>query len=261
MNNFIYIAGLFAVIIMHISISYAQDHKSQVLNIAVTHLPPSRIIEGENVEGIFIDILEAIFYPMHLKLEYTIAPFKRCLVYLKDGDVDMYIGLFKRPEREKYVYYIEPPFQNKTVKAFYLRKGEGDRIQQYEDLYTLKRGIGVRSGFKTFPRFDEDEKLQIQSVRTDKQNLMKLESERIDAFVQTEEVADYLVATLGFVGKFEKAPYKYDALNPAYIAFSRKSPYMSRIQEIEVAAKRFVEAGNVQRIKQQYLQQLIEAKK
>lgn len=247
---------LLAILFAFVSLYHVHAQESQVLKVAVTHLPPARIVDGENVEGIFIDILEAIFHPMGLKLEYTVAPLKRCLVYLEDGDVDLYIGLYKRPEREAFAYFIEPPFQTKTVKIFYLRKGEGDRVQQYEDLYTLERGIGVRSGFKMFPRFDEDEKIKKQEVTTDEQNLKKLEAERIDAFVQTEEVADYLVVTLGFEEKVDKAPYKYEEPNPVYIAFSKKSPYMRRIQEIEAAVKRFVEAGNAERITREFLQKL-----
>jgi len=227
-----------------------------VINVAVTHLPPYRIVNGDHVEGIFIEILEAIFHPINLKLKYTIAPFKRCLHELKYGNVDMYIGLFKRPEREEFVYFIEPPFQNKTVKSFYLRKGEGDRIKRYEDLYNLKLGVGVRLKFKTFPRFDEDNKIIKQEVRTDEMNLKKLEAGHIDAFVQTEEVAEYLITTLGFTGKFEKSVYTYDKPNPAYIAVSKKSLFMNRIEEIETAVKQFVKSGNVDKIKQRYFKKL-----
>ncbi len=169
---------------------------------------------------------------------------------------DIYIGLFRSVEREKYIYFVEPPFQTKTVKAFYLRKGESIRIQKYEDLYTLKMAVGIRSGFQNFPRFDNDERIKKEGVDADEQNLKKLSSGRIDAFLHTEEVADYLIAALGYAGHFEKASYKPDLSNPAYLAISKKSSFMELAGEFDDSLKYLVSTGKIEEIKKAYFKKL-----
>ncbi len=232
------------------------DSKDEII-LAMTDLPPYRIVRDDKVEGIFIDIFKEIIRPMNLEIKPLVTPFKRCLLYLEQGKADVYIGLFRRPEREKFIYFVEPPFQTKTVKAFYLRKGEGHRIQNYEDIYSLKKAVGIRAGFKNFPRFDNDEKIQKEGVPTDEQNFKKLSAERIDAFLHTEEVADYLIATLGYAGHFEKAPYKPDLPNPAYIAISKKSPFIKLAGEFEDSVKHLVGKGKIEEIKKDYFRKLI----
>ncbi len=245
------------IVILTYSYSFceAKKGKNEII-LALTHLPPFRIAKSDKVEGIFIDILEELIRPMNLKIKPLNTPFKRCLKNLKGGKADLYIGLFKKPEREEFLYFIEPPFMTKTVKAFYLRKGEGHRIQKYEDLYNLKSAVGIRAGFKNFSQFDNDDKIKKEGVPTDEQNLLKLSKGRIDAFLHTEEVADYLITTLGYTGKFEKASYKPEVPNPAYIAISKKSVLMKNVAEIEDSLKLLIKEGKLEKIKSDYFKRL-----
>ena len=226
------------------------------ITLAMTHLPPYRIMEDGQASGILIQAMTRILAPMNLKIIPVEAPFKRCLLMLKEGRADIYIGLFRTPEREAYLHYIEPPFQTKTVKVFYMRKGEGHKIRSYEDLYTLENPVGIRAGFKNFPRFDADDRIKKEGVSTDEQNLVKLSLGRINAFLHTEEVGDYLIETLGYAGLFEKAPYRPDLHNPAYVVISKKSRFTARAGEFEDAVRAFVLEGQYREVKEAYFTRL-----
>lgn len=107
------------------------------------------------------------------------VPFARRLNQLKKGDIDLLCGLLKNSDREKFAYYLSPPYKLKSHKYFFVRKGEGKRLQKYEDLYSLK--IGVQIGSKYFPKFDEDSKLNKHATTEDAGRFKMLESLRIDA--------------------------------------------------------------------------------
>lgn len=224
-----------------------------VIILGTNHVPPFKIVEGESLSGINADVLQEILRGMNLKLKIRKCPWKRCLTELENGNIDIFLGLFKTPEREKIYYYCEPAYKNRSDKAFYLIAGEGHRIKKYEDLYTLDI-IGVTRGYKNFERFDKDDRLPKAYVTEHHQNIMKLISGRVDAFIQTEEAADYLIKTQGYTDKIDKAPYKYSKINPSYFVISRNSPFMSRKAEFEKNLALFIKQGLYKKISNKWTQ-------
>lgn len=212
--------------------------ENNIVVLGTNHVPPFKIIEGQALKGINGDILKEIFRDTGLVLKIRHCPWKRCLIELEDGKIDVFIGLFISPEREKKFHFCEPPYKDRSDKAFYLRKGQAHRVKKYEDLYQLK--IGVTRGYKNFERFDNDEKLKKEFVADHILNLTKLVEGRIDVFIQTEVAADYLIKINGFGDRIEKASYKYGKIHPSYFVVSRKSPYMNRIDDFEKNLRRFV---------------------
>lgn len=220
--------------------SFAGGAEQSVIVLGTNHVPPFKIINGKRLEGINAEVLQEIFRGMNLQLEIRECPWQRCLSELKDGKIDAILGMFKSPQREDIYYFCEPPYKERSDKAFYLRKGEGHRVQSYEDLYSLNM-IGVTRGYNNFERFDTDKQLKKEFVTNHIQNLKKLIGKRFDAFIQTEEAADYLIKTEGYTDKIEKAPYKFDAIHPSYFVISRQSPFMSRVGEFEANLHQFVQ--------------------
>lgn len=228
------------ILILLCGFAFASGDEDSVIVLGTNHVPPFKIIKGEAMDGINAEVLQQIFHGMNLQLKIRECPWQRCLSELREGKIDVILGLFKTPERESLYYFCDPPYKDRSNKAFYLRKGEGHRVQSYEDLYSLN-AIGVTRGYKNFRRFDHDQKLKKEFVTNHLQNIKKLIGKRLDAFIQTEEAADYLIKTEGYADHIEKAPYIYDNIHPSYFAISRQSPYMSRIEEFETNLNRFVQ--------------------
>lgn len=228
---------------------FAQE--ASVIILGTNHVPPFKIVEGEKLSGINADVLQEILRGMNLRLQIKKCPWKRCLTELANGNIDIFLGLFKSPDREKLYYFCKPAYKNRSDKAIYLRSGDGHRVKRYEDLYALDI-IGVTRGYKNFDRFDNDQGLHKSYVAKHHQNLLKLISGRIDAFIQTEEAADYLIKTKGYTDKIDKASYKHAKINPSYFVISRKSTFMARKTEFEQNLSRFVESGMYKKISEKW---------
>lgn len=207
-------------------------------------------------------------FPSILKIDYAITkafadkcnatlfgsevPFARRLIQLKNGDIDLLCGLLKKEDREKYGYFLTPPYKLKSNKYFFVRKGEGHRLQKYEDLYSLQ--VGVRIGSKYFSRFDKDSKLDKFSAASDEGRFKMLVSNRVDAVIHTDVYGLYLLHNLRLQDKVEIAPYKYIKHNPVYMVISRKSKLFERKDDLEKVFQIMVKSGEIDQIIHAYFQ-------
>lgn len=237
----IWIVGIFLIFICH-EVSTA----SGVLKIGVSVLPPWKIERNGAVEGPEPEILTKIAEKLDLETEFFILPFKRCLRYMKDGNVDIMTGLLKKQEREEYILYIAPPYKKKSNKSFYVLKGKKESITSFEDLYGLK--IGKKIGAKFFQAFDEDKRLDVDEIAIPEKNILKLLRQRIDTFIMTDSEADYYLHTMGVQDQIEKASFGYYKENPVYIGISRKSFLMNRKEELSGIVSSMIRSGEMDRI-------------
>ncbi|MCP5012928.1 MAG: amino acid ABC transporter substrate-binding protein, partial [Aestuariibacter sp.] len=150
----------------------------------------SKIKGSEN--NFFLVVSQAIADKLGLELQWRTTTFGRALLLLRDGDSDIQVAVLKRPEREAYLHYIEPPFTRYVSRVFVVAKGQHSSIQRHEDLYGLR--IGTTQGVKYNPRFDEDTRLKKQVVGGHNQNIGKLLRGRIDTLIAPEVSAIEMIA-------------------------------------------------------------------
>ncbi|MGK0291348.1 MAG: polar amino acid transport system substrate-binding protein [bacterium] len=225
------------------NIAFAE--KKEVFLIGANSVPPYKIISGHTLNGINGDIIREVVKKMNVEVRVIQCPFKRCIQNLKFGKIDAFLGLFKTPEREKYFYYIEPPYNNKSNKAFYVHSDSNIKIKKYEDLYQKSiRMIGVTRGYKHFKKFDHDQKLLRIPVNHHLQNFKKLLRRRVDVVILTEIIGDYLLKK-NKIKKIRKVQFRYSKINPSYLAISKKSNYMNRVREIEEGLKELIKTKKV----------------
>ncbi|MEE4376842.1 MAG: transporter substrate-binding domain-containing protein [Candidatus Competibacteraceae bacterium] len=226
--------------------------------------PPWKFVETQtwqvNNQGIDVRLIEALLaaynesYDPDLQAEYIGCPWKRCLEMMRTGEADLISGILKRPERESYLRFIEPPYKTNSTKVFYVKRGADISIQDYDDLYQFM--VGTQAGVKYFERFDTDSKIEKEEVTKDLSNFMKLAHGRIDAVISTETQADYLLAINGLQDKFEKADFQYDADLPVYFAISRKSDYFTESSRFAELVSRLTQQGAFQVIIDNYFAEL-----
>ena len=221
---------------------------------AITHWPPQMVVEDSLCSGIDVEILKIIAERLNIRFDFRPCPWKRCLLDIENGIADITSSLSKTPEREEYMIFIEPPYITNTTIAFYVKKGEGIRIQKYEDLRSLR--IGVTLGDVYFPRFDEDSNLEKEAVDTAIQNFKKLKLGRIDTFVNMAMQADYRIATEGYSGLFEKASFRYSINKDGYFAISKKSTHAANIAKFNDIMRQMVSEGEIQIIENRYFESL-----
>lgn len=182
------------------------------------------------------------------------APFARRLMQLKIGEIDLLAGLLKDEIREGYAYFLSVPYKRKSNKIFIMRKGEGAKLQRYEDLYNLR--VSVQVGSKYFSRFDKDPKINKYASTNDESRLQMLLKSRFDALIHTELYGTYIVHNLGLQDRLEVAPYKYTKHNPVYIAISKKSDLYQRKTELDKVFSQMVESGELDEVIQSYFKKI-----
>lgn len=210
-----------------------------------TSFPPS------NIE-LDIAITQAFAKKFNAVLLGKKVPFARRLNQLKIGEIDLLAGLLKDEEREQYAYFISPPYKRKTNKYFFMRKGEEQRLQKYEDLYQLS--VGVQIGSKYFPRFDKDAKIKKYAISRDESRFKMLVLKRFDALIHTDIYGMDVMHRLALQDKLEIAPYKYTRYNPVYIAISNRSGLIERKDELEKVFREMVDSGEVDKIFKNYFE-------
>lgn len=89
---------------------------------ARNHTLATSMAEGwEN--GPDAQILKAVAKELNLDIVFSPAPFKRRLLMMKNGELDMICGLLKRPEREAYIHFVNPPIKPVPIPFSLCPKG------------------------------------------------------------------------------------------------------------------------------------------
>lgn len=195
-----------------------------LLQIAIDHFPPYSYVDkpGE-IRGFDKDYVERLAGKLGVRLDYYACPFARCLKLLENGQADLYISLFRAPEREAYIHYIEPHHSLESSLAFYVRKGSNLIIRSYEDL--TGKTVGVLRDSQYFSRFDEDQSIRKVSLVSGDAMLEMLSEGRVDTIIGVKMVMDELITSSGVSDTIDLAPYLYPGSRKVYLGMSKRSRY------------------------------------
>lgn len=105
---------------------------------------------SNNATGLDVEILAAVMEAIGWELQFSreAIPWKRQLFQLKNGELDLVFGVFKKPARESYGIHTDQ-YRTRSVGLF-VRRGQARRwaqIASFEDLPEAKIAIGVVRGY------------------------------------------------------------------------------------------------------------------
>lgn len=235
--------------------SYAAD--KPVLRLVHTHFPPWFIVEGDHYSGIDVLVVQELARRLDLVVEVNDCPIMRCFMQMRKGQADLMSSLFKRPEREEFMLFIEPYYFSAHDTVFYVKSGRMNILKNYQDLYKLSVGTTKKIAYST--RFDADKRIDKQVVVNQAQLPKMLMSGRIDTFLGDETVLDYLVITAGMESAFEKTDFRFK--HPGlggHMALSKMSPLAPRVNEFNIVLESMVNDGTIQSIIDRFYDQLRE---
>ncbi|UZP66967.1 transporter substrate-binding domain-containing protein [Desulfovibrio mangrovi] len=219
------------------------------VTLPVDDWPPYRTISSGSMSGLDFDLMKELAGRLGFRLNYQPMPWNRSLAQMKQGKADAMTGLARRPERELYIYYIEPPYSSCST-VFYTPKGQGDSIRTYEDLNGKRLGFVLGSAY--FPRFDEDKSLNKMGVVAEEQLIRMGLAGRLDVFVGTDCQVDYEIMQQGLGDKLEKAVYRPENKVDLYLGVSRYSLFFEHVDELERVMRQMKRDGTLKRINDAY---------
>lgn len=228
--------------------SEKQDVPFRVI-MPVDDWPPYLIVSNGTMRGLDLDLLKQLTERVPFRVQYQAMPWSRSLVQMQQGKVDIMTSLARRPEREKFIYYIEPPYSVCST-VFYAPGGKGSSVRTYEDLRGKRLGFVLGSVY--FPQFDQDQTLSKTGVATEEQLIKMILAGRLDAFVGTDCQVDYELVSQGLTDKIEKATFRPGNKVDLYFGVSRYSLFFSYVEELERVMRQMKQDGTLQRINDSY---------
>jgi len=225
-------------LIGHVSVVIAQD-----VLVPVDDYPPWKIVKGKYVVGgIDIALTDYLLGRIGARPVYKLFLWKRCLTMMAEGTADMISGVTRKPERERYLFYLRPPYKTQSVKALFVRRGTGAAYRQLSDFE--HKTVGLRRGAKYFPAFHQNSKIYKFEVNNDLQGLHMVRAGRLDAFIITRENGEHLISeNPELKNAIEAAHWTYDKRLEVYFAVSRKSAFYARRHDLEREIARMVDTG------------------
>ncbi|MFZ5569334.1 MAG: substrate-binding periplasmic protein [Thermodesulfobacteriota bacterium] len=224
--------------------------------IAVTEVwPPFRIQEErdpDRLTGIDIDLLARIGAELGVTITVKRLPWARCLDFMKSGRADIITGLAYTEDRARYIRFSRQPYYT-VAPAFFVRKGSGAVIRNYDDLYRFTIGYSIDSAY--FEPFNSDKKLRKVGVSTERQLIEMLHQGHLPVIIGTDCNVEYDAARLGVGSAIEKAPYRPEQTTDLYIGISKKSAFLKQGDHMERFVEKLVKTGVVKKLTTRYLLQ------
>ncbi|EMP54320.1 extracellular solute-binding protein, family 3 [Marinobacter santoriniensis NKSG1] len=218
------------------------------VTVGVNNAPPYRIIEPGRATGLYVDIFKEVARLLGWRVRFREAPFRRVLLMMEQGEVDIMLGPLKTPEREKKLAYIAPAFPPERRLFFYLNAD--NRISRYSDLYGKR--IGVLEGASYFHRFDKDGDLLKEPAKRYENLMLMMQRGRVDVVIAPELVGRYTINKLGLDAHI--SPFFVPG-ERSWIAVAKNSPALRYADDIRAALKLMDMKGERESLLLKYLGQ------
>ena len=241
----------FVLVSIFIGTMYAKE-----LTIGWDHWPPYQYKnkQGE-LMGIDIDIIKSVCEAVGYEVKFKQLPWKRLLIYLEDGRLDVGMAGSKTKERKKFINFGISYRSGKEV--LFVRKGEVAKykIKKLADLKKYNFRMGCTRGNYHGEEFKEllDKKiLETEAVNDEIQNINKLIFERIDGFVGNEISNLIKLQKKEFKDKIEIHPYIVNE-DKNYFMLSKKSTTNEDIEKLNEGIRLIKNNGEYDKIIKKYM--------
>lgn len=210
---------------------------------------------AEQPAGLDIELISAVLAEMHCPADFEQVPWKRQLLHIKTGELDLITGASYVAEREEYGYFSKP-YRQESVRLFTqsgnVPQMEGLDLTEYSD-----RGlqIGAVLGYfygEDFERAmrDPDFKQHLIELPSEEVAFRMLNAGRVDAVVADPYVAAQLFEQNPQWHRFEPVSTLYRA--DIHFLISRASVSIDWLERFNAALLRLESAGELEKIRAQY---------
>ena len=206
--------------------------------------------------GLSIELVEALLQEAGCKATYKPLPFKRALMYLKQGKTDMMLNLTATEERKFFIHFIGPQLDETVILV--VRKDSNFSLAGLDDIKKLSKPVGVESGklygmaFEEKRATDEAFGKNIDIVNDLATNERKLEKNHLSGFLGYGYNVFYRFKTEPLYQNFTVHPLKIHQ-DWVHFGFSQKSVSADMLQQLQEAYDRAKQKGVFDKIKQAYI--------
>ncbi|MDV7339175.1 transporter substrate-binding domain-containing protein [Terasakiella sp. A23] len=184
--------------------------------------PPFIFEKAGRVTGVASDLVREISRRLGLKAEITILPWARSLSAVKSGKADGIFTIFRTPEREKFLNYVDEVLVQQDVSLFVRYQSlffKPEEVAETPDvLIGLRRAVNYGAWFSK--QIDQKKWHNISYANSDPALLRKLVSARVDVVPMNRHVAYYHMEDLGVFGRVREIYPSIERVD-SFVAFSK----------------------------------------
>jgi len=203
--------------------------------------------ETRELRGFAYDVIRLVGRELALPLEFKKnVPWKRLLLLMEFGKLDVMTGIFKTGERAG-KFHFSVPFAN-IEHVVFVKKGREFPFDTFDDLIGRTGGnvLGGAIG-GGFDEFRKKHNLIIQEVSDNRQSFKKLMADRIDYVPLNYFEGINLIEELGLTGKIVALPKPLSS-SPLCIALSKETSCQSLLPDINGILQRLKADGTIDRL-------------
>jgi polar amino acid transport system substrate-binding protein len=215
--------------------------------------PPFLMLNDQHQPtGIAVEWLEQILQAHNITPKHRILPWKRCLVELKRGNVDIVPNASFKESRLQFAYYTQPIYST-HLKLYHLNSAQF-KPQNFTEIEQFSAyRVGGVNGFNYAP-FDGLLKVNL-GTKTRKALLAKLERGRLDfAILQQEVLQAMLINQPEQLAKFVAIDSPITPSQPYHALVIKSANGQSIVNLIDNGIKALQNSGEYQQILDGYLE-------
>jgi polar amino acid transport system substrate-binding protein len=222
---------------------------------------PHQIVDKNGIlVGANIELITEISNRAGFKVQFRKMPWKRNLVELESGTVDIALSASKTEERAKYANFSDTYFKLE-YNVMFVRKSDKAKfssIKSLKDIIDADFKVGATLGSVYSDEYEEllkNKKFtdKVQNVSEEKLNVEKLMKGRIDGFIADELGGISLIKESGYENQIDILFYLYGEKDASsYLMFSKKSMTKEQVDKMNSALNGMKKDGSYKKIINKY---------
>lgn len=226
--------------------SVQSSYAAHTIEIAVdSGNPPFMYEKDGKAEGIYPELIRAVFKKMGIPASVKPYPWKRALQMASKGKIGIG-GIYKSAEREKIFDYSVPLFTEKLL--VYVPRGRGFPFTGVHDL--KGKVVGVLSGWSYGEDFDKarkDRLFKVEEVSSDDLNFRKLAMGRLDCCIAIELSGNIAMDATGTRAQVEVLDTPL-SIKDTYLIFRKSTNRKALLDQFNAAVDAMRKDGSYNRI-------------
>lgn len=238
MHDSAYLSGLkkilliaigFVIYMANVPSIYAAEQTQSISLVGEDEWYPYAAYKDGKLQGWAVDIIEAAFAAVDVKVNFKSAPYARCLMLAETGQELGCFDSLKDSKLSKVLLFHTDPIFKAEIGIYALQSSTASNLQ-----VTHLRGkqVGVTHGYTYTDEVDTDQSISREVAPTDLSNLRKLVRQRSEYSLIYTRVVDYLVNRYPeeFSGKIKQVGSI--GQNSLYVSFSRQRADSTKYAEL-----------------------------
>ncbi|WP_169726086.1 substrate-binding periplasmic protein [Aestuariibacter salexigens] len=233
----------------------------KTLRVGIEHWPPFQIIlQGQPPTGLDIELFRAVAERAGYSVQFQKYPWKRSLINLQRGELDVLMAATYLPERESFAMFSAVPFRPGYNGLFVhtdspLADATITRLSDLNDFNVLIAVVRGNIYSSEYARLLDENTFhrQLLWVSNEETTLDLLKAHRVDAMlgglistrylINQSEISDKVTLKLLLPGAVE---------SDAYLMYSKASMNLSQVNDLDSALRSLHEDGTVSSIMSRY---------